>query len=60
MKELLGKTKNMIAKDGLLVIIITSIIFIVLLLLTYLFPNLVFKFLTALVGIVFLFNFFFL
>jgi len=49
----------MIAKDGLIVIIITSIIFFVLLFLTYLFPNLVFKILSALVGIVFIFNFFF-
>jgi len=50
----------MIAKDGFILIIITTIIFFVLLLLTYLFPNIVFKIVTVLVGIVFVFNFFFL
>ena len=49
----------MFAKDGVMIILITSVIFLALLLLTYLFPNLVFKIITALVGIVFIFNFFF-
>ena len=49
----------MFAKDGLVVIFVTSIILLVLLLLTYIFPNILFKVITALVGIVFIFNFFF-
>jgi phosphatidylserine decarboxylase len=49
----------MIAKDGLIVIIITGLILLVFLLITYLFPYLVFKIITGLVGIVFIFNFFF-
>lgn len=49
----------MIAADGLKVIIITTIVFVVLLLITFIFPNLLFKILTGLVGIVFIFNFYF-
>jgi hypothetical protein len=49
----------MIAKDGLIIILITSAIFAILLLITYFFPFLLFKIISALVGIVFIFNFFF-
>ncbi len=49
----------MIAKDGLILIIVTSLILLVFLLLTYIFPNIFFKVITALVGVVFIFNFFF-
>jgi len=49
----------MIAKEGLIVIIVTSVIFIFFLFLTYLFPNIIIKILTVFVGIVFVFNFFF-
>lgn len=49
----------MIAKDGLIIIIATSLILLLMLLLNYLFPNIVFKIITGIVGIVFLFNFFF-
>ena len=59
MNELLEKISKMIAKDGLTVIIVTSVLLLVLLLISYLFPYLVFKIITALVGIVFIFNFFF-
>ena len=49
----------MIAEDGIRLIIITTIIFLIFLLLTFIFPYLVFKILTVLVGIVFVFNFYF-
>jgi phosphatidylserine decarboxylase len=53
------KINKMLAKDGLIIIIITSAIFAVFLLITYLFPYLLFKIITIVVGIVFIFNFFF-
>jgi len=49
----------LIAKDGIKLIVVTSIIFIVLLIATYIFPNIAFKIITILVGIVFIFNFYF-
>jgi len=49
----------MIAKDGLIIIIVTSVIFLVFLLLAYLFSNIVINILTVFLGIVFVFNFFF-
>ncbi len=59
MKKLLGIINIMIAKDGLMVIIITSAILLVFLLITYLFPYIIFKVISVLIGIVFVFNFFF-
>lgn len=49
----------MLAKDGLIIIIITSAILAVFLIITYFFPYLFFKIITILIGIVFVFNFFF-
>lgn len=49
----------MIAKDGLLVIVITGVILLLFLFITYIFPFITFKILTILIGIIFVFNFFF-
>jgi phosphatidylserine decarboxylase len=49
----------MVAKDGIMVIIVTGIILLVFLLITYLFPYLFFRIITVLLGIIFIFNFFF-
>ena len=49
----------MIAPDGLKLIYITTAIFLVLLALNYWFDNLFLKIITVLIGIVFVFNFFF-
>jgi phosphatidylserine decarboxylase len=49
----------MIAPDGVKVIVITLLIFIVFIVLTYFFPVLPLKILTGIIAIVFLFNFYF-
>ena len=49
----------MIAPDGIKVIIITSLILILLLIITVFLPNMALKVLSVLVGIIFLFNFYF-
>ncbi len=49
----------MIAEDGIKLIIWTTIIFAVFLIITYFFPYLVLKIITVVIGIIFLFNFYF-
>jgi len=50
----------MIAPDGLKLIYTTTIIFLVLLIITYFFPITTLKIITTVIGVIFLFNFFFL
>ena len=49
----------MISPDGMKVILITTIFLIISLIITYFFPYVTLKILTAIIGIVFLFNFYF-
>lgn len=49
----------MIAEDGIKLIIWTTILFVIFLIITYFFPYLALKIITAVIGIVFVFNFYF-